>query len=47
MKMNAASTFRQRMLAGDKLVGTFLKPPTSHVIEILGDLGYDQEMGRK
>ncbi len=47
MKMNAASTFRQRMLAGDKLVGTFLKPPTSHATEILGDLGYDQEMGRK
>src|SRR5437773_813829 len=41
MKMNAASTFRQRMLAGDKVVGTFLKTPTSHATEILGDLGYD------
>jgi 2-keto-3-deoxy-L-rhamnonate aldolase RhmA len=39
--MNAASTFRQRMLAGDKLVGSFLKTPTSHSTEILGDLGYD------
>jgi 2-keto-3-deoxy-L-rhamnonate aldolase RhmA len=39
--MNAASTFRQRMFAGDKLVGTFLKTPTSHATEILGDLGYD------
>jgi staphyloferrin B biosynthesis citrate synthase len=39
--MNSASTFRQRMLAGDKLVGTFLKTPTSHATEILGDLGYD------
>jgi 2-keto-3-deoxy-L-rhamnonate aldolase RhmA len=39
--MNAASTLRQRMLAGDKLVGTFLKTPTSHATEILGDLGYD------
>jgi 2-keto-3-deoxy-L-rhamnonate aldolase RhmA len=39
--MNAASSFRQRMLAGDKLVGTFLKTPTSHATEILGDLGYD------
>jgi staphyloferrin B biosynthesis citrate synthase len=29
------------MLAGDKLVGTFLKTPTSHATEILGDLGYD------
>ncbi len=32
--MNAASTFRQRMLAGDKLVGTFLMTPTSHATEI-------------
>jgi 2-keto-3-deoxy-L-rhamnonate aldolase RhmA len=39
--MNAASTFRQRVLAGDKLVGTFLKTPTGHATEILGDLGYD------
>jgi 2-keto-3-deoxy-L-rhamnonate aldolase RhmA len=39
--MNAASTFRQRMLAGDKLVGTFLKTPTGHATEILGDLGSD------
>jgi 2-keto-3-deoxy-L-rhamnonate aldolase RhmA len=39
--MNSASTFRQRMLAGDKLVGTFLKTPTSHATEILGDIGYD------
>ena len=29
------------MLAGDKLVGTFLKTPTGHATEILGDLGYD------
>ena len=39
--MTNASTFRQRMLAGDKLVGTFLKTPTSHATEILGDIGYD------
>lgn len=39
--MSAAYTFRQRMLAGDKLVGTFLKTPTSHATEILGGLGYD------
>ena len=39
--MNTASSFRQRMLAGEKLVGTFLKTPTSHATEILGDLGYD------
>jgi len=35
------SSFRQRVLAGDKLVGTFLKTPTGHATEILGDLGYD------
>src|SRR5579875_2912560 len=39
--MNSVSSFRQRMIAGDKLVGTFLKVPTSHATEILGDLGYD------
>lgn len=39
--MNAATSFRQRMLAGDRLVGTFLKTPTSHATEILGGLGYD------
>lgn len=39
--MTAISSFRQRVLAGDKLVGTFLKTPTSHAAEILGDLGYD------
>jgi staphyloferrin B biosynthesis citrate synthase len=39
--MNAAFSFRQRMLAGDKLVGSFLKTPTSHATEILGGVGYD------
>lgn len=39
--MNTASPFRQRMLSGEKLVGSFLKTPTSHATEILGDLGYD------
>lgn len=39
--MTDASSFRQRMLAGDNLIGTFLKIPTSHATEILGDLGYD------
>lgn len=29
------------MLAGDKLVGSFLKTPTSHATEILGGVGYD------
>jgi staphyloferrin B biosynthesis citrate synthase len=39
--MSAVLSFRQRMLAGDKLVGSFVKTPTSHGTEILGDLGYD------
>lgn len=33
--------FRQRLLARDHLVGTFIKTPTTHAIEILGDLGFD------
>lgn len=33
--------FRQRMLAGEKLVGTFLKTPTSHATEIVAALDFD------
>jgi staphyloferrin B biosynthesis citrate synthase len=35
------SSFRQRLHAGEILVGTFLKTPTSHATEIIGDLGFD------
>lgn len=35
------SSFRQRLYAGEPLVGTFLKTPTSHATEIVGDLGFD------
>lgn len=35
------STFRQRFLAGDMLLGTFIKTPTSHTSEIIGALGFD------
>ncbi len=35
------SDFRRRFSAGEQLVGTFIKTPTSHAIEILGDLGFD------
>lgn len=35
------SDFRQRFSAGERLVGTFIKTPTTHAIEILGDLGFD------
>lgn len=40
--MNAsAASFRQRMLACEPLIGTFLKTPTSHGTEIVGDAGFD------
>lgn len=35
------SAFRQRFAAAERLVGTFIKTPTPHAIEILGDLGFD------
>jgi staphyloferrin B biosynthesis citrate synthase len=35
------SSFRRRLLAGERLVGSFVKTPTSHTIEVLGDLGFD------
>jgi len=39
--MTDTRPFRQRMLAGDRLVGTFLKTPTSHATEIVAALGFD------
>lgn len=39
--MAETNSFRQRLLAGDKLVGTFLKTPTSHATEIVAGLGFD------
>lgn len=35
------ASLRARLHAGDNLVGTFLKTPTSHGTEIIGDLGFD------
>uniref|UniRef100_UPI003100EC58 HpcH/HpaI aldolase family protein n=1 Tax=Neorhizobium sp. EC2-8 TaxID=3129230 RepID=UPI003100EC58 len=35
------TTFRERLLARERMLGTFLKLPTTQVIEILGPLGYD------
>jgi staphyloferrin B biosynthesis citrate synthase len=35
------SIFRQRFAEARHLVGSFIKTPTSHAIEILGDLGFD------
>lgn len=39
--MQGPDAFRQRFRAGQFLIGTFLKTPTGHAAEILGDLGYD------
>lgn len=35
------SRFRQRFAAGEQLVGTFIKTPTTHAVEIMGGLGFD------
>lgn len=37
----AASTFRQRFLAREPLLGTFIKTPATHPVEIIGGLGFD------
>ena len=39
--MTTATTFRARLLAHQTLVGTFLKTPTGHGVEIIGDAGFD------
>jgi len=36
-----AMSFRARLLARQTLVGTFLKTPTGHGVEIIGDAGFD------
>ncbi|NWG23429.1 MAG: aldolase, partial [Pseudorhodoplanes sp.] len=33
--------FRRRFLGREQLVGTFIKTPTTHTIEIIGSLGFD------
>jgi 2-keto-3-deoxy-L-rhamnonate aldolase RhmA len=33
--------FRDRLARRDRLFGTFIKTPTSHTSEIIGDIGYD------
>ena len=35
------SSFRRRFAARQTVVGSFIKTPTSHAIEILGDVGFD------
>ena len=38
---SSPATFRQRVLAREPLIGTFLKTPTGHATEIIGDAGFD------
>jgi 2-keto-3-deoxy-L-rhamnonate aldolase RhmA len=40
-ELEAATSFRRRFAARERLIGSFIKTPTSHAIEILGDLGFD------
>lgn len=39
--MTSAAGFRARLLERQTLVGTFLKTPTGHGVEIVGDAGFD------
>ncbi len=41
MAQDLARGFRNRVLGGGKLFGTFLKTPTTHAAEILAQEGYD------
>ena len=38
---NGPAAFRRRFLAGETLLGTFIKTPTGHATEILGSIGFD------
>ncbi|MCC2097214.1 MAG: aldolase [Hyphomicrobiales bacterium] len=38
---SASSSFRGRLLAGDLVLGSFIKTPTGHATEIFGDIGFD------
>jgi 2-keto-3-deoxy-L-rhamnonate aldolase RhmA len=38
---NDPLAFRHRLIAGEKLSGTFIKTPSGHATEIFGDVGYD------
>jgi 2-keto-3-deoxy-L-rhamnonate aldolase RhmA len=39
--MSESRSFRQRFLAGEHLVGTFMKIPTTHPTEIIGSVGFE------
>jgi 2-keto-3-deoxy-L-rhamnonate aldolase RhmA len=35
------AAFRQRLLSGERLLGTFVKTPATHPVEVLGSAGFD------
>jgi 2-keto-3-deoxy-L-rhamnonate aldolase RhmA len=41
MTSDPHATFRRRFAAREPLIGTFIKTPTTHAIEILGEVGFD------
>ncbi|QEL23854.1 aldolase [Bosea sp. F3-2] len=41
MQAPAPNSFRQRLLSGAFLAGSFIKTPTAHATEILGNSGFD------
>lgn len=38
---SSTASFRQRLIAREPLIGSFLKTPTGHATEIIGDAGFD------
>ncbi len=41
MRETATPRLRERLLAGERLLGSFIKAPTPHATEILGSVGFD------
>jgi len=41
MTTAAPALFRERLLAGELLLGTFIKTPVTHPVEIIGSAGFD------
>jgi 2-keto-3-deoxy-L-rhamnonate aldolase RhmA len=39
--VHPSPSFRQRFINRQRLVGTFIKTPTTHTVEIIGGLGFD------
>ena len=37
----ASTSFRRRFIAGERLIGTFIKTPATHPVEIIGAVGFE------